>query len=120
MTSAVNLTDISGLEQSPAPTEEQPVTQTFLVGSKASTFATRTSTEVCYHSVGGRETWGIIWDPGAADGLMGTHTLLEYARAFLYPLGLTFGTMGDQGGKNFAGIDGKPLPSKMRVTCLSG
>ena len=54
------------------------------------------------------ETWGIIWDPGAADGLMGTHTLLEYVRAFLYPLGLSFEAMGDQGGKSFAGIDGKP------------
>ena len=30
----------------------------------------------------------IIWDPGAADGLMGTRTLLEYVRAFLVPKGL--------------------------------
>ena len=47
---------------------------TFLVGS---VFPATASTATVYHSVKGKEVWGLIWDPGAADGLLGTHTLLE-------------------------------------------
>ena len=37
--------------------------------------------KTCYHSVKGQEVWGLIYDPGAADGIAGTQTLLEYLQA---------------------------------------
>ena len=32
----------------------------------------------CYHSVKGKDVWGLIFDPGAAGALSGTHTVWEY------------------------------------------
>ena len=53
--------------------------------------------EMAYHIVKGQEVWGLIWDPGAADGLCGTQTVLEYAQEFLYPHGWDLGSVPRQG-----------------------
>ena len=67
------LTDLPTIRKPKQQADEQH--DAFLVGS---VFPATATTTTVYLSVKGKEVWGLIWDPGAADGLLGTHTLLEY------------------------------------------
>ena len=97
-----------------APSEDPEATVTFLAGAFPAGAA---SVEMAYHIVKGQEVWGLIWDPGAADGLCGTQTILEYAQEFLYPNGWNLGSVPRQGFRpSFAGIDGQPLESRLRAS----
>ena len=55
------------------------------------------------------------FDPGAADGLMGTQTMLEYLQDALWPSGLTFRRV-NCAPAVFRGIEGNPKESGMRAS----
>ena len=68
-----------------------------------------------YHSVQGQQVQGLIYDPGAADGLVGTHTLLRYLQA----TGHDFKVVGAPT-TTFKGIEGTGLPAHSRVNVPFG
>eukprot|EP00959_Pyramimonas_sp_CCMP1952_P401548 8413747-Pyramimonas_sp.AAC.2 len=55
----------------------------------------------------------MIFDPGAAEELAGTQTLLEYAREVVWPNGLDVRSIPPKGNASFSGIDGIPMRSQM-------
>ena len=69
---------------------------------------------VAFHQVKGKETWGLVFDPGAADGLAGTQTLLEYLQAVAWPAERDVSHAAAGRFSSYAGIDGKPLPAGPR------
>ena len=99
-----------------AATEDDEATVAFLAGALPAHKAGAPAVEMAYHIVQGKEVWGLIWDPGAADGLCGTQTLLEYAQTFLYPHGWDLQPVARSGHSSFAGIDGQPMPSRLRAS----
>ncbi len=68
----------------------------------------------CYHAVRGKDRWGLLIDPGAADAVCGTQTLLEYCQQVLWPQGISHVPQG-VGQTSFTGIDGLPLRSGLRT-----
>ena len=66
------------------------------------------------HTVGGRQRWGAIFDPGAPDGLCGTETLRQYANEVLSPSGQNFITI-EKRTESYSGIEGAGIPSRLRV-----
>ena len=68
----------------------------------------------CYHSVKGQDMWGLIFDPGAAGALSGTHTVWEYLNYVLRPNHLDQEVVGLCQG-TFTGISGKPEPGGLRI-----
>eukprot|EP00959_Pyramimonas_sp_CCMP1952_P121290 2536210-Pyramimonas_sp.AAC.1 len=70
------------------------------------------------HLVRGREMAGIIVDPGAAAGLMGTDTMKDYVRTYLKDAGLEY-TLAPSN-STFSGIDGNTDPGLAVVTMPLG
>ena len=61
-----------------------------------------------FHTVKGKKRHGLIHDPGAASGLMGTETLREYSEAVLKPMGLDHLIRYEDSEASVTGISGKP------------
>ena len=64
-----------------------------------------------YHEVRGRRRYGLIVDPGASKGLMGTETLREYVTAVLKPHQLASSIVVQESSTTFSGINGEVDPS---------
>ena len=62
------------------------------------------------HTVGGRQRWGAIFDPGAPDGLCGTETLRQYVKEVLSPSGQNFTTIAKRN-ESYSGIEGAGILS---------
>eukprot|EP00959_Pyramimonas_sp_CCMP1952_P116765 2440564-Pyramimonas_sp.AAC.1 len=62
------------------------------------------------HTVKGRPQRGLIIDPGAAGGLLGTKTLLEWKRDIYDERGLSYQL--EPSNASFTGINGQPYPSR--------
>ncbi len=87
----------------------------FLVGSCSSAFPTdHEDWSSLYHSVRGVKRHGLLIDPGAASGLIGSDTLKEYRDAILLPQGIDIICRPTT--QNVSGISGKPEPALSRVT----
>jgi len=71
-----------------------------------------------FHTVKGRHLHGLIVDPGACDGIIGTHTLSRYAQDRLWPKNLDISTRPSVG--TFSGINGEPKPGMGRATIPLG
>ena len=67
-----------------------------------------------FHFVKDKKIWGMIFDPGAAEGLVGTQTLKEYLEEVLWPRGLTYTKVHTTHPASFKGIEGKPQVSGLR------
>ena len=63
-----------------------------------------------WHTVNGRPIQGLVFDPGAADGLVGTETLRSYLKAS----GQKLEVLGHSA-TTFRGIEGTGVPSNLRV-----
>ena len=60
------------------------------------------------HTVRGKQVHGLIIDPGAASGVIGTYTCGNYMREVLWPSGMDIEVTPSTG--TFTGIDGEPQP----------
>jgi hypothetical protein len=69
---------------------------------------------LAYHAVQGVNRWGLLVDPGAADAVCGSHTLLQYLEQVLWPRGMNHKPIGP-GSASFTGIDGLPMRSGLRT-----
>ena len=67
-----------------------------------------------FHAVKGENILGLIFDPGAPDGLTGTETLRRYQESVLHPSGLDFEVV-QWKDESYAGIEGEGTPSKLRA-----
>ncbi|CAE8737965.1 unnamed protein product, partial [Polarella glacialis] len=87
----------------------------FLVGTCSSAFPTDYEDwSSLYHSVRGVKRHGLLIDPGAASGLIGSDTLKEYRDEILLPHGVDIICRPTT--QNVSGISGKPEPALSRVT----
>ncbi|CAE8654129.1 unnamed protein product, partial [Polarella glacialis] len=87
----------------------------FLVGTCSSAFPTdHEDWSSLYHSVRGVKRHGLLIDPGAASGLIGSDTLKEFRDEILLPLGVDIICRPTT--QNVSGISGKPEPALSRVT----
>ncbi|CAE8712610.1 unnamed protein product [Polarella glacialis] len=87
----------------------------FLVGACSSAFPTdHEDWSSLYRSVRGVKRHGLLIDPGAASGLIGSDTLKEFRDEILLPLG--FDIICRPTTQNVSGISGKPEPALSRVT----
>ena len=77
--------------------------------------ATRPAELASWHAVRGRPSLGLIYDPGAADGLVGTETLRTYLRA----AGQSLNILG-RSGTTFRGTEGGGVPASLRVAVPFG
>ena len=97
---------------------EEPPAQPAAASSEKKTLlaghALHAEANTCYHSVKGTEVWGLIYDPGAADGLAGTQTLLEYLQSVVWPAGRDQQKRDKGKFSSYSGIDGKSLPAGHR------
>ncbi|CAE8738763.1 unnamed protein product, partial [Polarella glacialis] len=96
--------------------DEKPSSSTsFLVGTCSSAFPTdHEDWSSLYHSVRGVKRHGLLIDPGAASGLIGSDTLKEFRDEILLPLGVDIICRPTT--QNVSGISGKPEPALSRVT----
>ena len=72
-----------------------------------------------YMSVRGRERHGLLIDPGAATGLIGSDTLKAYIDNVLKPLGRENDVVFTSSTSLLTGIDGVPKPAVAKVTMPS-
>ncbi|CAE8680712.1 unnamed protein product [Polarella glacialis] len=87
----------------------------FLVGTCSSAFPTDNEDwSSLYRSVRGVKRHGLLIDPGAASGLIGSDTLKEFRDEILLPLGVDIICRPTT--QNVSGISGKPEPALSRVT----
>ena len=77
--------------------------------------ATRQAELASWHAVRGRPSLGLIYDPGAADGLVGTETLRTYLRA----AGQSLDVLG-RSGITSRGIEGGGVTASLRVAVPFG
>ena len=64
-----------------------------------------------FHTVRGQRRHGLLFDPGAASGIIGTGTVLDYNNEVLG--GATINTFPSR--NKFTGIDGEPTPGMGRA-----
>ncbi|CAE8585305.1 unnamed protein product, partial [Polarella glacialis] len=104
------------LDTAPAPMPDVRVNSlSFLVGTCSSAFPTdHEDWSSLYHSVRGVKRHGLLIDPGAASGLIGSDTLKEFRDEILLPLGVDIICRPTT--QNVSGISGKPEPALSRVT----
>ncbi|CAE8655901.1 unnamed protein product, partial [Polarella glacialis] len=104
------------LDTAPAPMPDVRVNSlSFLVGTCSSAFPTdHEDWSSLYHSVRGVKRHGLLIDPGAASGLIGSDTLKEYRDEILLPHGVDIICRPTT--QNVSGISGKPEPALSRVT----
>ncbi|CAE8710616.1 unnamed protein product, partial [Polarella glacialis] len=104
------------LDTAPAPMPDVRVSGlSFLVGTCSSAFPTDYEDwSSLYRSVRGVKRHGLLIDPGAASGLIGTDTLKEYRDEILLPQGIDIICRPTT--QNVSGISGKPEPALSRVT----
>ncbi|CAE8712259.1 unnamed protein product, partial [Polarella glacialis] len=104
------------LDTAPAPMPDVRVSGiSFLVGTCSSACPTDYEDwSSLYHSVRGVKRHGLLIDPGAASGLIGTDTLKEYREEILLPQQLDIICRPTT--QNVSGISGKPEPALSRVT----
>ncbi|CAE8626795.1 unnamed protein product [Polarella glacialis] len=104
------------LDTAPAPMPDVRVNSlSFLVGTCSSAFPTdHEDWSSLYHSVRGVKRHGLLIDPGAASGLIGSDTLKEYRDEILLPQGVDIICRPTT--QNVSGISGKPEPALSRVT----
>ncbi|CAE8636274.1 unnamed protein product, partial [Polarella glacialis] len=104
------------LDTAPAPMPDVRVNSlSFLVGACSSAFPTdHEDWSSLYHSVRGVKRHGLLIDPGAASGLIGSDTLKEFRDEILLPLGVDIICRPTT--QNVSGISGKPEPALSRVT----
>ncbi|CAE8728215.1 unnamed protein product, partial [Polarella glacialis] len=104
------------LDTAPAPMPDVRVNAlSFLVGTCSSAFPTDYEDwSSLYRSVRGVKRHGLLIDPGAASGLIGSDTLKEYRDEILLPQGVDIICRPTT--QNVSGISGKPEPALSRVT----
>ncbi|CAE8612218.1 unnamed protein product, partial [Polarella glacialis] len=104
------------LDTATAPVPDVRVNSlSFLVGTCSSAFPTdHEDWSSLYHSVRGVKRHGLLIDPGAASGLIGSDTLKEFRDEILLPLGVDIICRPTT--QNVSGISGKPEPALSRVT----
>ncbi|CAE8722833.1 unnamed protein product, partial [Polarella glacialis] len=104
------------LDTATAPVPDVRVNSlSFLVGTCSSAFPTdHEDWSSLYHSVRGVKRHGLLVDPGAASGLIGSDTLKEFRDEILLPLGVDIICRPTT--HNVSGISGKPEPALSRVT----
>ncbi|CAE8674707.1 unnamed protein product, partial [Polarella glacialis] len=104
------------LDTAPAPMPDVRVNSlSLLVGTCSSAFPTdHEDWSSLYHSVRGVKRHGLLIDPGAASGLIGSDTLKEFRDEILLPLGVDIICRPTT--QNVSGISGKPEPALSRVT----
>ncbi|CAE8645278.1 unnamed protein product, partial [Polarella glacialis] len=104
------------IDTAPAPMPDVRVNSlSFLVGACSSAFPTdHEDWSSLYHSVRGVKRHGLLIDPGAASGLIGSDTLKEFRDEILLPLGVDIICRPTT--QNVSGISGKPEPALSRVT----
>ncbi|CAE8689120.1 unnamed protein product, partial [Polarella glacialis] len=104
------------LDTVPAPMPDVRVNSlSFLVGTCSSAFPTdHEDWSSLYRSVRGVKRHGLLIDPGAASGLIGSDTLKEYRDEILLPHGVDIICRPTT--QNVSGISGKPEPALSRVT----
>ena len=64
-----------------------PPLGSFAIAGSFSSERTASKEAATFHQVKGRQTWGLVFDPGAAHGLAGTQSLLEYFQSEAWPAG---------------------------------
>ncbi|CAE8606470.1 unnamed protein product, partial [Polarella glacialis] len=104
------------LDTAPAPMPDVRVNSlSFLVGTCSSAFPTdHEDWSSLYHSVRGVKRHGLLIDPGAASGLIGSDTLKEFRDEILLPHGVDIICRPTT--QNVSGVSGKPEPALSRVT----
>ncbi|CAE8595807.1 unnamed protein product, partial [Polarella glacialis] len=104
------------LDTATAPVPDVRVNSlSFLVGACSSAFPTdHEDWSSLYRSVRGVKRHGLLIDPGAASGLIGSDTLKEFRDEILLPLGVDI--IYRPTTQNVSGISGKPEPALSRVT----
>ena len=91
------------------PTSTAPTVTGMGTDLKRSIFMTAKSPEKAHqqmHLVRGREMPGLIVDPGAAAGVMGTETLRDFVKGYLHTSGRHYELAPPT--STFTGIDGRP------------
>ncbi len=72
------------------------------------------NTVQAYHNVRGTKRYGLLVDPGAASGIIGSDTLREYVDNILVPNNMDYKI--EPSAAVFKGISGQPEPGKGAVT----